>query len=93
MATWDGLKRLSLFFRTAVFRLCIFHGILCMRQKFGTRAMVKEYEFGLYDLEQAIQLFIQLCDDENIESPAIITRHCCSVAHVSLMDVSYNRNF
>lgn len=84
MITWEEVKRGSLFVRTTIFRLCILHGILCARQEFGTRAMVKEYPFGLYDLEHAINLCIQLCVDKEINDSKTITKLCFAIIDVSI---------
>ena len=83
MITWEEVKRGSLFVRTTIFRLCILHSILIARQGFGTRAMVKEYPFGVYDLEHAINLCAQLCIDQEISNEKTITELCLSVIDVS----------
>jgi hypothetical protein len=82
--TWEEVKRGSLVIRTTIFRLCILHGILCARQEFGTRAMVKEYPFGVYDLEHAINLCIRLCVDEEINDSKTITKLCFAIIDVSI---------
>ena len=74
-----------MFVRTTIFRLCILHGILCARQEFGARAMVKEYPFGVYDLEHAISLCIQLCVDQEISDSTTIMKLCFSVIDVSII--------
>lgn len=51
---------------------------------FGTRAMVNEYAFGLYDLEHAIKLVLQLCVDQETSDNGTITRLSNSVVEVSL---------
>ncbi len=87
MTTWEEVKRGSLFIRTTIFRLCILHGILCARQELGTRAMVKEYPFGVHDLEYAINLCIQLCVDQEINDSKTITKLCFSIIDVSILQL------
>ena len=45
--------------------------------------MVKEYPFGVYDLEHAINLCAQLCIDQEISNEKTITELCLSVIDVS----------
>lgn len=84
MITWEAVKRGSLFVRTTIFRLCILHSLLIARQGFGARAMVKEYPFGVYDLEHAINLCAHLCIDQEINNEKTITELCLSVIDVSI---------
>lgn len=45
--------------------------------------MVKEYPFGVYDLEHAINHCVQLCVDQEINDSQTITKLCFSVVEVS----------
>ena len=46
--------------------------------------MVKEYPFGIYDLEHAIKVVLQLCTSQDIEDPAMIKKLSYSVIEVSV---------